>query len=237
MLLERSASLAAKITEYQKLRSMADEAEQFQTRANQFSTLSERISRTREALGKLASAGITVRFALTDGLGYATKARTLRAAIQDNPTAINAPPFDLKNDFTDRLAGIVVAVELAMTEAWKAHVAKRADFGSNDVLSALAQVPQFRSSVTKIRPCRTNIAALGNSLPPDPKATVARLDALVREHDAAWSELSAEGIPPSVVVFIRAAANEGALLTAYSDEVRTWLERRSLLNAFRIRLR
>jgi hypothetical protein len=237
MLLERATSLATKITEYQKLRGMADEAERFQTRANQLGAISERVSRTYEALARLTGAGVTVSFAPSDGAGYATKAKTLRAAIQDNPAAINSPPFDLKNEFTDRLAGIVAAADKAMTEAWKSYVAKRADFGSDDVLNALAEVSQFRPNVIKIRQCRGNIAVLGNSLPPDPKATIVRLDALVTEHDAAWSELSAEDIPPSVVAFIRAGANEGALLAAYTGEVRAWLENRSLLNAFRIRLR
>jgi hypothetical protein len=63
------------------------------------------------------------------------------------------------------------------------------------------------------------------------------LDALVADHNAAWAELSAEDIPGTVISFIRDAANEGALLTTYIDEVRTWLESRNLLNAFRIRLR
>lgn len=237
MLLDRATDLGAKITQYHKLKGAADEAEQFETRANQFGTISERIARTRSALGKLADAGVAINFVPSDGLGYAAKAKALRAAIQVNPAAINDPPFDLKNEFTDRLTAIASAAEKAMTDAWKAYVAKRADLGSNDVLSALAEVPQLRASVTKIRQCRSNIAALANSQPSDPQATVGRLDDLVADHDAAWAELSADDIPPSVISFIRAAANEGAQLTTYSDEVRTWLNSRNLLNSFRIRLR
>ena len=237
MLLERATSLAAKITQYHELRSAADEGEQFETRAKQFVAISERLSRTLSALGKLADAGVTISFVPNDGAGYAAKAKALRAAIRDNPAAINDPPFDLKYEFTDRLTMIAGAAEKAMTEAWKAYVAKRGDFGSNVVLSALAEVPQFRASVTKIRQCRSNIAALGNGLPSDPQATVGRLNVLVADHNAAWAELSAQDIPSSVISLIRAAANEGALLTTYTDEIRTWLESRNLLNAFRIRLR
>jgi hypothetical protein len=237
MLLESATRLAAKITQYHKLKGAADEAEQFETRATQFGAISEKIARTRSALGKLANAGVTISFVPSDGAGYAAKAKALRAAIQNDPAAINDPPFDLKNEFTDRLTAIGGAAERAMTEAWQAYVAKRADFGPNDVLSALAEVPQFRPSVTKIRQCRSNIAALGNSVPSDPQTTMDQLDALVADHSAAWVALSAEDIPSSVMSFIRAAANEGALLATYTDEVRTWLESRNLLNAFRIRLR
>lgn len=237
MLLERAAGLAAKITQYQKLKASADEAEHFQTRANQFGALSEKISGTRVALETLANAGVRISFIPSDGKSYAAKAKTLRTAIQENPTAINNPPFDLKHEFADRISGIAGAAEKAMTDGWKAYVAQRADFGTSDVLSALAEVPQFRSSVTKIRQCRNDIAALGSGLPSDPLATIARLNALVAEHDTAWATLSADNIPPSVISFIRATANEGAPLTAYTNEVRTWLEGRNLANAFRIRLR
>jgi hypothetical protein len=141
MLLERATGLAAKITQYRELRSAADEAEQFETRAKQFAAISERLSRTLSALGKLADAGVTISFVPNDGAGYAAKAKALRAAIRDNPAAINDPPFDLKYEFTDRLTMIAGAAEKAMTEAWKAYVAKRGDFGSNFVLSALARSP------------------------------------------------------------------------------------------------
>jgi hypothetical protein len=237
MLLERAAGLAAKTAQYHKLKRAADEAEQFETRANQFGSISERIARTRSALGKFTDAGVTIDFVPSDGLGYAAKAKALRTAIQNDPAAINDPPFDLKNEFIDRLSMIAGAAEKAMTEAWKAYVAKRADFGSNDVLSALAEISQFRPSVTRIRQCRSNISALGNSLPSDPQTTVAQLDVLVADHNAAWVELSAEDIPSSIVSFIRAAAAEGAPLATYTDQVRAWLESRNLLNAFRIRLR
>lgn len=237
MLLERAAKLATKITQYQKLEAAAAEAEHFQTRASQFDALSERIAGTRAALEKLANAGVRISFIPSDGKGYAAKAKTLRTAVEDNPAMINDPPFNLKHEFTDRISGIAAAAEKAMIDSWKAYVAKRADFGSDHVLSALAEIPQFRPSVTKIQQCRSNIAALGNSLPTDPQTTVAKLDTLVAEHDIAWATLSADNIPPSVISFIRAAANEGAPLTAYSDEVRTWFEGRNLVNAFRIRLR
>lgn len=236
MLLERASRLSAKVTEYQKLRAMADEAEQFQTRANQLGAIAERVLRARSALEKFAGAGVELSFVASDGTEYAAKARMLRAAINEDVAAITNPPFDLKYDFIDRLAGLAGAAEKAVSDAWKNYVLKRADFGSSEVLDALAAVPQFRPSVTKIKQCRTSVAAFGNSLPADAKAAVARLDELAVEHDAAWSELSAGDIPATVIAFIRSAANEGATLAAYTEEVHTWLSSRSLLSAFRIRL-
>jgi hypothetical protein len=237
MLLERAATLATKINTYQKLKNTAEEADQFATRATQFGNAAVLMTRLRETLDALADAGVQVDFEPSDGVGYADKARVLREAIKADPAKLNDPPFDIKHAFTDRLNGIASAGDKAASSAWKAYVDQRAAFGADDVLSALAQVPQFRASVVKIRQIRSEVAAFGASLPADPKEAIGRLDALVNQHEAAWTALAASDIPSSVVSFIRAAANSDALLSAYTSEVKTWLEGRSLLGAFRIKLR
>ncbi|MGO7394560.1 hypothetical protein ACCS62_28350 [Rhizobium ruizarguesonis] len=237
MLLDRAASLTAKIVEYEKLKSTAAEAAAFQTRATQFLNLSEKLSQTSSSLREFAEAGVKVNFTSADAPVYAGKAKQLRTAILDNPSVLNDPPFDIRYEFVDRIAGIANGAEKALLATWRAYVGGRASYGSTEVLGALAAIPQFAQSVAKIRRCRSAIETLGNSVPSDPKATVTELDKLVAEHEKAWAELSAEDIPMSVVAFIRAAASEGAMLSLYSDEVKLWLNDRGLTTAFRIRLK
>ncbi|MCA2411256.1 hypothetical protein [Rhizobium leguminosarum] len=237
MLLERASRLAAKITEYQKLKATADEAEQFQSRANQLTTVSDKLSRTRISLKNMREAGVTVDFVPADGMTLADRAKALRAAISNNPSAVNDPPFNIKHEFLDRVAAINSAAERTITASWKSYVRRRADFGSSDVLDALNAIPQFRPSVSKIRQCRNAVEALGNSLPVDPKATISSLNTLVAEHEKSWSDLSAEDISSDVVKFIRDAASDGASLTSFSEEVKKWLDARNLTAAFRIRLK
>jgi hypothetical protein len=237
MLLDRAATLATKINTYQKLKNTAEEADHFATRAAQFGRLALLMTKLRETLNSLAEAGVPVDFKPSDGVGFADKARVLRKAIKADPTKLNDPPFDIKHAFTDRLNGITNAGHQAANAAWKAYVDKRADFGADDVLSALAQVPQFRASVARIRQIRSDVAAFGTSLPADPKEAIGKLDTLFSQHEAAWTSLAASDIPSSIIAFIRAAANSDALLSAYTPEVKTWLESRDLLSAFRIRLR
>jgi hypothetical protein len=98
-------------------------------------------------------------------------------------------------------------------------------------------VPQFKLSVASIRQIRSDISAFRGKVPADPKEAIAKLDTLVSQHEAAWNSLQASEIPSSVVAFLRAAASGDALLSAYTSEVRTWLESRNLLGAFRIKLR
>lgn len=237
MLLDRAATLATKINTYQKLKNSAAEAEQFGTRARQFADASLLMARLRKTLSTLAEIGVQVAFQPSDALGYAEKARTLREAINADPENIHDPPINIKHDFTDRLNGIASAGQKAANAAWKTYVEQRAAFGADDVLSALGQVPQFRASVARIRQIRSDVATFGASLPADPKAAIASLDTLVSQHNAEWSTLAASDIPSSVIAFIRAAANNDALLTAYTSEVQTWLESRNLLGAFRVKLR
>lgn len=237
MLLERAGALSSKISSYHKLKSTADEAEQFLTRANQFAALSEKLARARATLAKLAEAGVETGFAVTEGSGYAARARTLREAIHANPTTINNPPFNLKHEFTDRVSAIALEGEKAALAAWQSYVAKRAEFGADDVLSALAKIPQFRPSIARISQIRTDVGRFGAMLPEDPKGAISKLNALLVEHEAAWRALAADDIPRSVVAFIRSAASSDALLSAYTQDVREWLESRGLLDAFRIKLR
>jgi hypothetical protein len=237
MLLDRATTLATKINIYEKVKNSVAEAERFGTRAKQFETASELMSNLRETLTTFAEAGVKVDFEPNDGLGYADKARTLRELIKENPAKINDPPFDIKHAFTDRLNHMATAGYKAASTAWKAYVDERAVFGADEVLSALGQVPQFRVTVAKIRQIRSEVASLGESLPANPKAAIFSLDQLVKQHEVAWNTIAASDIPPSVVAFIRAAANSEAPLSTYTSEVQTWLEGRNLLGAFRIKLR
>jgi len=237
MLLDRAATLATKINTYQQLKNSAEEADQFATRAKQFGDASKLLSGLRDTLAALSEAGVPVAFEPNDGIGYTEKARTLREAIKADPGKVNDPPFDIKYAFIDRLNGIATAGHKAASAAWTAYVEKRAAFGADDVLSALAKVPQFSANVIRIRNIRSEVAAFGIGLPADPKQAIARLEALIGQHETAWSSLAASDIPSSVVAFIRAAANGDAQLSAYTSEVQTWLESRNLLGAFRIKLR
>jgi hypothetical protein len=237
MLLDRATGLTAKILQYQKLVNAANEASHFATRANQFSDVANRLTRTQTDLASLEAAGIHIAFKPTDSAALAGKARTLRDLTKENPGSLNDPPFNLKYDFTDRLLSIGTAASKAMNAAWKNHVDESSKLGSEDVLNALEALPQFRESITKIRQCRSKIALLADSLPEDPVAAVAQLSALVSQHRAAWSEMTADGIPAAVIAFLRSCAAEGAALTSLTEEVHVWLESRDLLSAFRIRIR
>lgn len=236
MLLERAAALAGKIARYQKLKAAAHEAEQFRTRAGQVCQAATLIRQAREAMDRFKEAGVSIQFVPRNADGLIEKANTLKAIAAENPAGLATPPFNFRYEFTDRVNGIATGVTQAITDAWRIYVGANGPGGSDEVLDALARLPQLHAGVSRIRRCRQDIAALAASLPSDPKVAVSRLQGLVADHRAAWAELTADGIPRPVIAFIRSCAGEGAPLTLLTDDVREWLQTRNLLGAFRIRV-
>jgi hypothetical protein len=236
MLLERAQGLSAKIGQYEKLKGTADEAAQFKTRADQLSAVADRLDKARDALDRFARAGIAVQFVPGDAR-LSERARTLRLAVDENPHAIADPPFNIKYEFTDRLVAIAEASAQAMLRAWQMHVRSLAQSQSDEVLNALQALPQFRRSISSIRQCRAEIQALAAAVPQDLEGAIERINVLAQAQREAWAELTADGIPAPVIGFLKACGSEGATLTALTAEVRTWLEERKLLGAFKILIR
>lgn len=237
MLLERAAGLADKINRYQQLKAAATEAEKFRTRASQAGQAATLIGQAREAIDRFAAAGIMVDFVPANAEALVEKANALLTIAAENPAGLADPPFNFRYDFADRVSGIAAAANKALTEAWRRHVAENGPGGSDEVLDALARLPQLRPGVARIRRLRDDLAALAANAPSDPTAAVSRLAALVAEHRAAWADLTADGIPRAVIAFIRSCGSEmGAPLSLLTEEVRDWLASRDLLGAFRIRI-
>lgn len=237
MLLERAAALASKVTDYEKIKASAHEAQQLRSRAAQFTNVADKLEKAQTLLAALKQAGVSVDYTPTDAAGLREKAGTLRSAVATDPKVLADPPFDLRFAFVDRLAGLATAAEKASSLAWSQWVSQKSNLSSDDVLTALSALPQFRNSIATIKQCRTSITGLAAVAPSNVSAAMAQLDNLLAAHNSAWTDLTAEGIPEDVLTFIKACAGEGAPLALLSDEVVDWLKQRSLTNAFRIKIR
>lgn len=237
MLLDQAKATAAKIADYERLQATVDEAKQFETRSKQFSETTAGLSRAKQVLESMRNAGIEVDFIPNESSSLIEKTKSLRTGIKTSPKTLLDPPFDLKFGFTDRILGIKVAAEATVLAAWAIYVRKNNEFGSDEVLDALSAVPQYRAAVVKIRSLRSQLLALESVIPSDPKMGISQVQSIVENYRKTWNEMTAEGIPGSVIAFLRACAAEGAPLNGLTEEVRGWLESRNLLQAFRIKIR
>lgn len=236
MLLERAAGLAESISRYQKLKIAANEAELFRTRAAQVGEAAALLTQARAALSRFSKAGVAIDYFPANVEELSEKATKLRAIAAEDPAGLANPPFNVTHEFTNRLRGLAVAADTAIREGWQRFVAENGPGGSDEVLEALGKLSQMRAGVTRIRQCRQKIAVLATTVPADPVRAVEQLRELATEHRAAWTELTADSVPPAVILFLRASAGEGAPLTALTGDVRDWLETRELLASFRIRI-
>jgi hypothetical protein len=236
MLLDRATELAEKLERYQKLKAAADEADLVSTRALQVGEAAKSLAQARAALACFTEAGIDIEFFPANAEELTEKAATLRAIAAENPAGLADPPFNVTHEFTNRLKGLTSGAGRSIEEGWRRFVAENAPSGSDEVLDALGKLPQMRAGVFRIRQCRQKAAALAAAVPTDPAIAVQQLRGLSAEHGDAWTELTADGIPPTVLQFLRACAADGAALASLTKEVHDWLDARELLGSFRIRI-
>lgn len=237
MLLDRAAALHDKVRRFQALKSDALEAQSYANRAKQFRGPAERIEASAMIWKAFQAAGVAIPFNLELARDLANKSNELRAQLAADPASLQDPDSSLKYQFANRIIPVADAVNKAAGEAWRAWVDETAKLTSDDVLNALGTIPQLQPSVSAIRKHRLSLAALRQTTPTDVAAAQMQVRTIVTAHDKAWTELTAEGLPPSVMAFIRACAGEGASLSMLDGEVRAWLEQRGLAGAFRIRIR
>lgn len=237
MLLDQARALTTQMADYSRLKSNAGATKDFETRAASFAAVSASLKTARAVLDRLQSAGIAPEFDPNDAGGLAGKARDLRDLVKLDPANLNDPPFNLKYDFVDRITDLGRGANKAALAAWQRRVAGASQMASGEVLSALGAVPQYKSVVARIGSLKQQVTVLASSIPADVPAALAELDRIMRDYAAAWSGMTGDGIPASVVAFLRAAASDaGAPLAQLTQDVESWLETRGLLTLFRIKI-
>jgi hypothetical protein len=234
MLIDRAKELKEQIDKFGRLKSAADEAKTYDTRAKQLNDAASALSNAVLQLKALRDCGIVVDFVPANAIALMEKASVLRTDFSADPKSIGKTTINLKYEFLDRVLAIADAINESIGEAWQAHVESKSHTVPETVVAALATIPTYRMAANRIRSSRAKIIELSSSPPNDVKAALLRLNEFVSEHRTAWEELTAGGIPADVVTFLQACATSGASLAMLNDTVRAWLEHRKLTDAFRI---
>ena len=236
MLLDRATALSEKIKEYQKLKAAANQASVYRTRAIQFGAARTSLSETLAALYRFDDAAIPVDFKATNADILLENAKTLSDSFKAGPDALNLPPFNLKYEFFDRISNLSNFGRESLSQAWRSYVYAHSVNSSPGVLDALMKISQFRASVITIKACLERIDRLASQTPSDPGGALKMLETLVQEYRSAWLTISADGIPDSVLKFLRNSSLEGSPLSEFTEEIHKWLDSKGLLGAFRIRI-
>ncbi|WP_069878247.1 hypothetical protein [Bosea sp. BIWAKO-01] len=237
MLLEKAQSLRDSLQNFQRLRENADEAKSFETRATQFNTVSASLASQCARLKALTAAGVRVPFTPKNAADLRKKAIALRSGFNADPKALDEVDYNLKYDFLDRLSGITKAIGESLLVSWQQHVAENSPVFADDLIAALATIPDYQAPVARIRECRNTLAGLARTLPADFTVALAQLNAAREAYTVAWDTMTAGGLPEAVIRFLKACGQDGASLELLDDTVLKWLSDRKLSHVFRIRVK
>lgn len=236
MSLNQAKDLVGKISDFNRLKSSAGATKDFETRAKSFSEAAAVLKSSKSVLDRLRASNIAPDFEPNDVAVLSSKARNLRDLIKADPANLNDPPFNLKYEFVDRINGLTSGASRAALLAWQRWVDKSSEMASGEVLSALGAVSQYKPVIARIEGLKRRVEGLRLSVPADVPVAIAELNAIMDLYGKAWNEMTGDGIPSSVVAFLRAAAGGGAPLEYLTDEIGSWLETRGLLTLFRIKI-
>lgn len=234
MLSERSGTLVQRIQDYKALRQASEEAHSYETRLEQLRAETNRLSpvfRTREAM---TEHGITIELPIATGNRIISKLLELRTNYERDPQTITSQQAlgNLQRDFLQLCQRLT---EL-LSAAWANYTQSKQATGDELLLDVFAQLKGFQESVAIIRRLQTEVSTRAHRLPRS-RDDIQAFDVAVDQLRSKWSELEGEGVPPSVLEFIRAAASRGAGLELITDEVRTWLIDRGVKESFHVVVR
>lgn len=237
MLLERAAKIVADIGQFAKMKRTAGEAKALQTRAEQLSPVAGKLAESAETLAKIRDAGIVVSFMPKERDELGKRAADLLIALRADPNNLVNPAIDLKYQFIDRLLSVAMSAQGVALAAWRRHVAESSEHAPEEILSALAAIPDYQPTVAKIRSLQKRISELAETVPADPASAIEQIKRIAAEHREIWKKLTAGGIPEDVAAFLRACGLEGATLGSFTPSVAAWLGERGLVHLFRVKLR
>lgn len=237
MLLERTSKVVDEIAQFEKLKRSAGEAKSLQTRAEQLVPVAERLVASAAVMAKVRKTGIGVPFVPKEGDALGKRATGLLNDLREDPNNLVNPSIDLRFDFVDRLLHVAQAAEKASLDAWRSHVETISENAPEEILTALAAIADYRSTVERIRSLQKRISQLAEAVPQNPAASIEEIKGLAAEHRDIWGRMTAGGIPEDVIAFLRACGFEGAPLGSFTPSIESWLRERSLMHLFRVKLR
>ncbi len=233
-ILERCLHAQQEITSFKELRTLATTSDTLRTRSAQ---LEEATRKLRPLLTKwrlFKASGIAVK--MPAGVSKLNGDFTaLRDAFAQKPellgTVTNKVTFDLAANFANDL-------QSELQTAWKRYVTEKRPEVDQNVLNVFRELPRCQGIVYDIEELLRQLDEKRDSLPVGADG-IAVIGTLVGQIDTKWASLGGEGVPDSVIKFVRLAGlkNAGRSVGAqlhHLDEARVWLKKNGLEDSFRV---
>lgn len=238
-LLERVELAKGRIDALQSLKQRADQAANFEKRAQVLAGLAGELKAVRGTVTVLAEAGIAVALADEKSLApLRARARLLKDGYAQDRSTILAPfpKEDFRFVFVTPCAAFRQKADAAVRSAWSDWVQSNTPAIDQDVLRVLCTVSALSTTVTQIQgqleQTRHHAALLPQSV-----QDVQSVRQLCTQARQAWHVLAGDGIAADVLDFLRSAGSStGASHDALTPSILQWLDDHKLLDLLRIRL-
>lgn len=232
MIAEDAKHLVELIERMNQLRANVDQRAGFRTRQSELEVAERELAKRVAAVNAFAARGTVRPNVATRANAFLNHINMITSNFNQDSSWIigfNNRPFE------NALKSLNAELDEHITREWRAYT-ERSRHANTQVLDVLSGIPAYAQTVQKVRGLTARLEQRRNSRPTS-EEDFQKFDELVRQVDAAWSELGSDEVPPDVERFLRAAGGrEGAPLDLLTDDVKEWLETRKIASSFRIRM-
>lgn len=232
MIAEDAKHLVELIERMNQLKANVDQRAGFITRQSELEEAARELTKRVAAVNSLAARGSGKPNVAAKANAFLNHINTVASNFNYEPSWIigfNNKPLE------NALKGLNAELDEHIIHEWRSYT-ERSRHANTQVLDVLSGIPAFAQTVQKVRGLTARLEQRRGSRPTSEEDFL-NFDELVRQVDAAWSELGSDEVPPDVERFLRAAGGrEGAPLDLLTDDVKEWLEMRKINTSFRIRM-
>jgi hypothetical protein len=233
VLIDRARVLTARIAELQELKILANEAERFRTRAEQFENPLEALRPLGAAWRLLQMRGISFSLDTPYIAGLRSQLQKALTSFRSDRSSILEANQEFHHQFLVPLRQYPDRLKESLLSAWRGHLETKRPRVPEDILSILWNITDFRDQVTNIRMLSRKVDEF-SALLPESEGVVDESERVCSRLTAAWVNLQGDGIPQDVLEFIKKASNEGSAFAGLTRNVFDWLKSRDLLKRFKI---
>lgn len=238
-LLQRAKDLTSSLEELNALDKRADHAQLFENRADTFEKPATSLRGLEESMKVLLELGIVVP-GIEKETVIALKNRIndlhSRYLLNKNVMLDPFPGENIKYVLTNALSRLPDQSREALIRGWGEWCRRQLPHVDEEVLTLLEKIEALRKSAQSVRELKKEFDEVSSSMPIATES-VERITHLAGDMNEVWLDLTGEGVPQPVLIFLRKAISiEGARLAELTQDVRDWMSEHGLSNSLRVRI-
>lgn len=238
-LLERSNSLLRDIGTLEGLRKRAEQANDFERRANDLTAPAHEFQKLDFTIDVAARHSIAVP-ALDRGLIGSLHQRIADIQVryaEDKTIVLDPfPNENVKYVLIQPLQQLPTKASSALLNAWQAWARQLLPSIDTEVLDILGGIASLKGSVDTVRALRREADMACGCLPTSDD-DINHVKQLADSIRTAWHNLAGEGVPTDVLAFLRAAGSrDGASFNILTTTILDWLTTHGLQDSLRVRM-